>query len=169
MDKQQKAKLIKQFGKKSLPIRIMESDLFDWNPSKRLTLLVIALGTRSNDEAWVQEDCPWSAEDMVGWCDMSQWRISLRVGKSESQVHRDIIDFEKQGIIKVERWVDSNHANHDRYQINEAVIDEHQRPEQKPTVERPSRYKVKRHGNKGSFTARNQPRTLSAAVAGMDE
>lgn len=168
MDKEQLAKLKKKFGKKSLPIRVQESSLYDWNPGARMTLLVIALGQRVNEDAWVQEDCPWTAEEMLGWCDMAQWRIALRAGKSESQVHRDIMQFEKDGVLRVERWVDSNHANHDRYQIVEAVVDENQRPEQKPTVERPNRYK-KARPKKGWFSSKNQPRRVAAAVAVMDE
>jgi hypothetical protein len=39
----------------------------------------------------------------------------------------------------------------------EAVLREHQRPEQSKEVERPSRYKVKRRANKGSFSHANQP------------
>ena len=149
--KKEKVKAImKARGKKdnSLPIMIMESDLYDHNPGARMTLLVLALGTRTNPEAWVQEDCPRTAEEMLGWCDMSQWRLSLRVGKSRSQVHRDIMMFEKDGVVKIDRWTDDNNANHDMYQINEDVIREHQRPAQKPDVVRQSRYKVKRGANR---------------------
>jgi hypothetical protein len=167
--KEQLKRLKKQFGKKSLPIRIMESSLYDWSPGTRLTLLVIALGTRTNDEAWLPEDMPDEMkEDALGWCYFSQWRMALRGGKSESQIHRDIIRFEKDGVIEVERWRDSNNVNHDRYRIVESVIDENQRPEQKPTVARPNRYKEPRP-KKGWFSSKNQPRRVSAAVAGMDE
>ena len=45
--------------KKTLPRLVLESELYDWNPGARMTLLVVALGTRSNlPEAWIQEDCP---------------------------------------------------------------------------------------------------------------
>src|SRR5271156_2857357 len=166
--KEQLKRLKKQYAKKSLPIRIMESSLYDWSPGTRLILLIIALGQRTNDEAWVPEDSPWTAEQMLGWCDQAQWRIALRAGKSESQVHRDIIQFEKDGVLEVERWRDSNNVNHDRYRIVEAVVDENQRPEQKPTVERPNRYKKPRP-KKGWFSSKNKPLRVSAAVAGMDE
>ena len=168
-EKKEKFKKLKnKFGKKSLPIRIMESSLYDWSPGTRLTLLIIALGQRTNDEAWVPEDSPWTAGQMLGWCDQAQWRIALRGGKSESQVHRDIIRFEKDGVLEVERWRDSNNVNHDRYRIVEAVVDGNQRPEQKPTVGRPNRYKEPRP-KMGWFSSKNQPRRVSAAVAGMDE
>ncbi len=44
--------LKKKFAKKnmSLPILIMESDFWDWNPTKRMLLLVIALGTCKEKE-----------------------------------------------------------------------------------------------------------------------
>jgi hypothetical protein len=149
---------------KSLSILIQECELYDWDSTTRLTLLVLCLGTRNKAEntdgskKWVQEDCPWDAEEMVGWCDFSQWRIALRVGKSEDRIQKVLSRLEKDGVITIERWTDSNNANHDRYQINEAVIRANQRPEQKRDVSRPSRYKVKRGANAGSFSSKNQPK-----------
>jgi hypothetical protein len=142
---------------KSLPILIQESQLYDWDSTARMTLLVLALGTRSNPEAWIQEDCPWTSEEMVGWCDMAQWRIALRVGKSENRIQKVLGMLEKDGVIVIERWTDSNMADHDRYQIVEHVVRENQRPEQRRGVERPDRYKVKRGANRGSFSHANQP------------
>jgi hypothetical protein len=142
---------------KSLRIKIQESDLYDWDTTARMTLLVIELGKRINEDAWVQEDCPWSAEEMIGWCDMAEWRLALRVGKSEDCIQKVIRRLEEDGVLIVERWTDSNGANHNRYQIVEAVVDEHQRLEQSRHVKRPSRYKVKREANKGSFSRQNQP------------
>ncbi len=140
----------------------MESDLYDWNPSARMTLLVLALGTRREKEdysdTFVQEDCPATAEELVGWCDMAQWRIALRVGKSDDQVGRDIKMFEQDGVITVRRWDDSNGAHHDMYMVNIAVVMEHERPAQKKNVKRPSRYKKPRKANKGSFSSTHQPK-----------
>jgi hypothetical protein len=153
---------------RSLSIKVQESDLYDWDSTARMTLLVIALGQRVNAEAWVQEDCPWSSVEMVGWCDMAQWRIALRVGKSENRIQKVIAKLEKDGVLLIERWRDSNNAEHDRYQIVEAVVDGHQRPEQRRGVERPDRYRVKRGANQGSFSTKNQPRRMAAAVR-MDE
>jgi len=168
MDKEQIKKLKRKHGKKSLPIRVMECELYDWKPGVRLTLLVLALGKRTDPEAWIQEDCPWTAEEMVGWCDMAQWRLALRVGKSEDQIGEDVAQFVRDGVVEMDEWTDSNNAKHNRYRIVEAVIDENQRQEQKKTVERPSRYKVKRGPNKGSFSYANQP-GKSRAVREMDE
>ena len=93
--KQEKlARLKKSVAKKenSLVIQIMESDLYDYNPGARMLLLVLALGTRTNEGAYLPEDMPqYMKEDKcIGWCDMSQWKLALRVGKSESQIQRDI-------------------------------------------------------------------------------
>lgn len=163
-------KLKKKFGKKSLPIRIMESDLYDWAPGVMMTLMVIALGQRSNPEAWIQEDCPLTAEEAIGWCDQAQWRIALRAKKSESQVQEDITRFEEDGVIEVMRWTDSNNVDHAMYRIIEAMVDSHQRPEQKRAVQRPSRYKTKRGKNSGSFSTQNQPgRRSKVAAAGVDD
>jgi len=82
MDKEQAAKLKKKFGKKSLSIRIQESDLYEYNPAANMLLMVICLGQRRVKRKlrrhWVQEDCPKTAEELVGWCDMAQWRLALR-------------------------------------------------------------------------------------------
>jgi hypothetical protein len=149
---------------KSLTIMIQESDLYDWDSSARLLLLVLHLGTRGKatnadgEEKWVQEDCPWSAEDMVGWCDMAQWRLALRVGISEDRIQKILARFENDKVIRMETWDDSNCAHHNRYQIIEATIRANQRPEQKRDVPRKPRYNVKRGANAGSFSSKNQPK-----------
>jgi hypothetical protein len=148
--------------KKSLPKLVQESQLYDQNPGRRMTLLVLALGTRNtatNEDGtpkWVQEDSPFTIEDMIGWCDFAQWRISLRVGKSKSQIQRDIMQFEKDGVISVRRWTDSNGIHHDMYQLNIPVIQKNQRPEQTENVQRPKRYKTP-NSNRGRYGKNNQP------------
>jgi hypothetical protein len=166
---EQLARLKKAAQKKimSLPIQIMESDLFDHNPGVQMTLMVIALGTRSNPEAWIQDDCPKTAEEMMGWCDLAQWRIALRAKKSESKVNRDILKFEEMGILEIERWDDDNNGHHAMYRISRDVIKEHQRPQKKDTPRAP-RYKVK-NPNRGRFSAKNQPKKVASGVAEMDE
>ena len=139
----------------------MESDLYDWNPGARMLLLVLALGTRTSLEAHFPEDCPFTKEECIGWCDQAQWRLMLRVGKSECQIHKDILMFEKGGVIEIRRWRDSNKCNHDMYKINVDVVNQHQRPKQKPDVERPPRYKTK-NSNRGRFTSENQPNRVDA-------
>ena len=160
--KKEKFKALKKaVAKKSLPILIMESDLWDWNPTKRMLLLVIALGTRKEkvnySDTFIQEDCPRNAEEMVGWCDMAQWRLAGRVGTTEGYVSQLLNEFETEGVLHIDRWDDDNHTRHSMYQIIEAVVREHQRPEQKIGMQRPPRYKVKRGPNKGSFSHANQP------------
>jgi hypothetical protein len=167
------ARLRKAHAKKttSIPILIMESNLYDWNPGRQMTLMVIALGTRTNPNAWIQEDAPLTAEQALGWCDMSQWRIALRAKKSESAVQKDIRQFEKDGVLEVKHWEDDNLTKHALYRINADVLRENARPAQKKNVERPKRYK-KSSPSRGRFTAENQPRrgkNKNAGVYEMDE
>jgi len=159
------AKVKKARDKKdmSLPIQIMESDLYDYNPGARMLLLVLALGTRTDPEAYAPDDCPYK-DDMVGWCDMSQWRLALRVGKSESQVYRDIQMFRKDGVVQARGWTDYNKADHLMYRIVEDVVREHQRPAQKPDVERKPRYE-KKAASRGWFSAKNQPKREEETMA----
>ena len=155
----------------SLPIRIQECELFDFDPTARMTLLVIALAQRKEKEdysdTWIQWDCPWTAEEMVGWCDFSQWRLSQRVGTTEKNLQRVIekLAAKDVGAVIVETWEDSNKAHHNRYKIVEDVIDANQRPEHEG-CKRPARYK-KKASSRGRFTSANQPnrvtpRTFSA-------
>lgn len=168
--KQEKlARLKKSVAKKenSLVIQIMESDLYDYNPGARMLLLVLALGTRTNEDAYVPEDSPYK-DDMLGWCDMSQWKLALRVGKSESQIQRDIKMFRKDGVVLGRGWTDSNEADHLMYKIMVDVVKKHQRPAQKKNVERPGRYKTK-NPNRGHFSKKKQPVKAMAASAGDNE
>jgi hypothetical protein len=170
--KQKAKRLLKEMGmeKMSLPIRIMESELFDWNPTARMTLLVIAMGQRTNEDAWLPDDLPDEMrETAMGWCYFSQWRIALRVGKTEDHIQRVITMLEKKGVIKKETWNDSNNCPHDRYKVVEVMVDDNQRPAQKRNVQRPARYRVKRGANKGSFSRTNQPGMKLADVVEDDE
>jgi hypothetical protein len=165
--KQKAKRLAKERGlvKHSLQIRIMESELFDYDPTARMTMLVISLGQRKEKEdysdTWIQEDCPWTAEEMVGWCDFSQWRLSQRVGTTEHNLQRVIEKLEAKGVIIIETWLDSNQARHNRYKIVEDKIDANQRPEHTKDVKRPARYR-KKASSRGRFTSENQPNRVNA-------
>jgi len=160
--KEQLARMRKAQAKKdmSISIQVQESDLYDHNPTARFLLLVIALGQRVNEDAYVPEDMPDEyRNDMLGWCDMAQWRLMLRTGlATEDQVQKYIKRFEEDGVILTRQWTDSNKAKHNMYKIVESKVKAHQRPSQSPKVERPSRYKKKRKANSGSFTKANQPK-----------
>lgn len=172
MAEEQKEKLNRLKKKhKSLPILLMESDLYDHNPGARMVLMVIALGARTNPDARVPEDMPDEfKDDLLGWCNRAEWGIALRSGKSEGQVQKDIQMFRRDCVIEVRTWRDSNNADHNLYKINTDVVKEHQRPSQKKNVKRPSRYKGKRGANKGSFSSKNQPDRYAAmaAIAGEE-
>ena len=146
---------------KTLPMLVMDSDVCDHNPTARMLLLCLALGTRSKADGWVPEDMPDEIkEDIVGWCDRSQWKLALRVGCCESTIQKLVTKLEKMGAIKIRRWVDDNEAEHALYKINREYFEAHQRPDfkRKKDVERPGRYKDgSRKANKGSFSKKNQP------------
>jgi len=158
---EQLARLKKSVAKKenSLVIQIMESDWYDFNPSRRFLLLIIALGQRTNPDAYLPDDMPdYMKEDKcLGWCDSSQWRLAIRRGNSESQVHKDIKQFRKDGVVQARGWTDENEAEHLMYRIVPEVIAAHKRPSQKKGVARPPRYKDKAP-TRGSFTSKNQPK-----------
>ena len=163
--------------RKSVPILIMESDLYDKKPAMQMTLMVIALAARSSDpdkKHVVPEDMPQEyKDDIAGWCDMAQWRIALRAKKSRSQVQRDLETMHNDGVIEVRTWEDSNNARHNMYKVNVEVLRERQR-KQTPNVERPSRYKDKAP-TRGRFTSKNQPKksgdkgVTRNPIAEMDE
>ncbi len=166
--KEQLARLKKSVAKKenSLVIQVMESDWYDHNPGRRFVLLAITYSLRTNEDAYVPPDCPYK-DDMLGWCDMSQWKIGLRVGKSESQVHRDIKKFREDGVVQSRSWEDDNGVEHAMYRIVPEMIASHQRPSQTKNVVRPPRYKSR--PKKGWFSAKNQPNKKAKSVAAGDE
>ncbi len=160
--KQEKlARLKKSVAKKenSLVIQIMESDWYDHCPSKRFLLTIIALGQRTNPDAYLPDDLPdhMKEDKCLGWCDSSQHRLAIRRGNLQSMVQKDIEEFRKDGVVQARGWTDDNGADHLMYRIVPEVIAAHQRPSQKPGVARPPRYKEKAP-TRGSFTSKNQPK-----------
>lgn len=142
---------------KHIIITVQEMEKYDWNPSMRFLLLILILGTRTDSEAWIQEDCPKSAAEMVGWCDMAQWRLAQRVGLTEDHVQGMLKQLEADGFIEIVVWTDSNNARHGMYRVIEDTIRANERPSHKSTTPRAPRYKEKRKANKGSFSYANQP------------
>ena len=108
-----------------------------------MLLLVLALGTRTNEDAYVPEDSQYK-DDMLGWCDMSQWKLALRVGKSESQVQRDIKMFRKDGVCLGADGRTTTKPTHLMYKIVVDVVKKHSVLLKKKDVERPGRYKTKK-------------------------
>ena len=155
---------------KSLGWRITDSDWYDWNSSARFLLTQIhVLGMKSEDSNYPNDAPPEYKADKIGWCWLSQARLGLKIGKSESQVQRLITMFRKDEVIFYRSWHDENMTLHSEYKINEAMIDAHQRPSQKPDVKRPPRTKEPRKPNVGSFSATNQPKMSAKKRAIMEE
>jgi hypothetical protein len=139
---------------RSLARKIAESSLYDWKPPARFLLTQIAVLAMADEDANYPVDAPDHFKaDKIGWCWMSQFRLSLRVGNSESQVHRLIKKFKEDGVILVRTWKDDHGTPHDEYQVVESVVDAFQRPNQNRGVERPkhSKRNYKAYNNKGSF------------------
>jgi hypothetical protein len=143
---------------KHILIAVQEIEKYDWHPAARLLLLILVMGTRNKADAWIQPDCRWTAEECVGWCDMSQWRLAQRTGLTERQVQRILDMFKADGAIERRHWRDSNGALHTQYRVNEEYIRLHERPSHKFNTPRPPRYKEgSRKANGTSFTRANQP------------
>ena len=142
---------------KSLGRKIVESELYEWNPTARFLLNQIAT-LRMDEDSNYPDDAPDEfKEDKEDWCWMSQFKLGLRIGASESTVHRLIQRFREDGVIFYREWYDNHGTPHAEYKINEKVLDAFQRPSQDRGVKRPPRYKEKRKANKGSFSYANQP------------
>jgi hypothetical protein len=139
--------------KKSLGRKIVESSLYDWNPTARSLLSQIAV-MRMDEDSNYPEDAPEKCKaDKKDWCWMSQHSLGLRIGSSESTVHRLIKRFRKDGTIFYREWFDDHGTPHAEYKINEKVFDANQRPSQSRGVERPKRSDrdYKAYNNKGAF------------------
>jgi hypothetical protein len=138
---------------RSLARKIAESSLYDWNATARFLLTQLAVLAMDKDDNYPDDAPDDFKADKEGWCWMSQFKLSLRVGKSESQIHRLLKQFKKDGVILVRAWLDDHNTPHDEYKVVESVVDAFQRPSQNRGVERPahSRRDYKGYDNKGSF------------------
>ena len=143
---------------KSLPRKIAESSLYDWNSTARFLLNQLAVMAMDEDSNYPDDAPPEFKADKKGWCWLAQYKLALRVGKSESQVQRLLTQFRKDGVILYRDWHDDNMTLHAEYKVVESVVDAYQRPNQSNDVARPARYKEKRKPNAGSFSAKNQPK-----------
>jgi Helix-turn-helix domain len=153
---------------KSLARKIAESSLYDWNPTARFLLTQLAVLAMDEDSSYPEDAPDEYHADKNGWCWMSQAKLALRIGRSESQVQRIIADkFRPDGVILYRDWRDSNNTLHAEYKVVEKVVDAYQRPSQNADVKRPSRYGTSRKG-----TAANQHRVggkFTKKTAVMDE
>ncbi len=141
-------KLEKEVAEKehSLPRKIVESSLYDWHPSARFLLTQLAVLAMDEDSDYPDEAPEKHKQDKVGWCWMSQAKLGLRVGLSESQVQRLLKQFLNDKVIDYRYWHDDHHAMHAEYKVKEDVVDAYQRPSQNYDVERPPRYQKSRKG-----------------------
>lgn len=138
---------------KSLAWKVTDSSLYDWNSTARFLLTQLAVLAMDEDSNYPEDAPPEFQADKEGWCWMAQDKLMLKIGKSESTVHRLIKRFRKDGVILYRDWYDSNMTHHAEYKVVESVVDAFQRPSQKADVERPpaSKRDYKTYDNKGAF------------------
>jgi hypothetical protein len=168
-----KPKAVRAKRPKSLTIKVQEMEKYDWNPSMRYLLLILVLGTRREKEdysdTWVPENSPWTAEEMVGWCDQSQWRLAQRVGLTTDHINKMLAQLELDGFIIKEEWTDPDTmTKHCRYQVVEVTVDANQRPSHTAKTKRGPRFSKPRKANKGSFSKTNQPKISDTRRAIME-
>ena len=156
---------------KGLLIQIQEMEAYDWNPAMRYLLFIIAFGTRKAKDDYEDTWAPtgWTAKEMVGWCDMAQWRLAQRVGLTEGRINQMLKQLEKKGFIEIEGWTDPDTGKlHCRYRVIPEKVEAEQRKEHSRRAQRGPRTSKPRKGNKGSFSKSNQPK-LSASQRAIRE
>lgn len=110
---------------------------------------------------------------MVGWCDMSQWRLAQRVGVTEDHMGRMLRTLESKGFIEKEGWTDPDTRKlHCRYRVVPEMIATNQRKEHSRRAARNLRYAPgSRKATPGSFSKTNQPKisALQRAIREEDD
>lgn len=141
---------------KGLHRLIVESSLYDMNPTARFLLCEIAV-MRMDEDSSYPHDAPDSFKaDKVDWCWLSQPKLALRIGVSLSTVEKLIARFIKEGTIKPRYWRDEpGKTLHAEYKVVPEIFAAHQRPNQRYDQKRPSRYAEGSRKGKGGSKARN--------------
>jgi len=159
----------------SLTIKLQEISAYEYNPSMRYLLMIIHLGTRrakdNYDNTWAPTG--WTAEEMVGWCDFSYWKLAGRLGLTEDHTGRMMRQAEEDGWVKIEQWRDPDTGKwHARYRLIPEMVEANQREEWSPNMKRGDRYaEGSRKGktNAGSFSKSNQPKISALQKAIREE
>src|SRR5579863_5915601 len=140
-------------------IRIGQSDLYDWQETRRAVLKEIAFLQVNDEKTKVPDHSPFKGR-YTGWCYASQKFIACRVGCSERWVRDCVKVFEKDGVIETRTWTDHLGYPHKEYHVIEDVVTARQRP--KGYLEE-DRNRPQRGGNKkanaGSFKLGNKARS----------
>lgn len=140
-------------------IRIGQSDLYDWQETRRAVLKEIAFLQVNDEKTKVPDNSPFKGR-YTGWCYASQKFIACRTGCSERWVRDCVKVFEEDGVIETRTWTDHLGYPHKEYHVIEDVVTAHQRP--KEYLEE-DRNRPQRGGNKkanaGSFKLGNKARS----------
>lgn len=140
-------------------IRIGQSDLYDWQETRRAVLKEIAFLQVNDEQTKVPEHSPFKGQ-YTGWCYASQKFIACRVGCSDRWVRDCVKVFKADGVIETRTWTDHLGYPHTEYHVEEDAVTAHQRKEDylEENRERPRRGGNKA-ANKGSFKKGNKARS----------
>jgi hypothetical protein len=144
-------------------IAVADSDLYDWDVTRRSLLLMIAF-METQDEDKKPEGSEFT--DYVGWCWASQRFLANRVGTGEDYISECTRLFEKDGVIETREWTDGWGYPHTEYRVNRAKIDEHKRPD---GYMKKHRKRPRRGGNKAANQGSFKPGNTAASTAGEEE
>jgi hypothetical protein len=136
-------------------IAVGDSDLYDYEVTRRAVLREIAFMEQQDEDKKTPEDSPF-AGDYVGWCWASQRFLANRAGTTDDYVHECVKLFEKDGVIEVREWTDTMGYPHTEYRIIREKVDAHKRPDGFMKIERKKpRQGGSKKANAGSFKAGN--------------
>jgi len=138
-------------------IAVGESDLYDYDVTRRAVLKEIAFMQQKDEDKKTPEGSPFT--DYVGWCWASQRYIAARVGTTDGYVQQSTTLFEKDDVIECREWTDEWGTNHTEYRIKREKVDEHKRPEGHLKKERK---RPRRGGNKSANTGSFRPGNTAA-------
>lgn len=140
-------------------IRIGQSDLYDWQETRRAVLKEIAFLQVNDEKTKVPANSPFKGR-YTGWCYASQKFIACRAGCSERWVRDCVKVFEEDGVIETRTWTDHLGYPHKEYHVIEDVVTARQRPKEylEEDRNRPQRGGNKK-ANSGSFKLGNKARS----------
>jgi hypothetical protein len=153
-------------GELGLSIRIGTSTLYDFKPTMKSLLLMIAfMSVKGEGIRMKPRDKSRERIDYNGWCWASEKYLAMRCGISERTVRRLIDKLKKDTVIEVRTWRDSWGRPHNEYRIIEAEVDAAQREFDQPRAK--CEWRV-RKANSGTFSKTHQPKRGKALATSND-
>jgi hypothetical protein len=131
-------------------IQVRDSDLYDWDTTRRAVLMNIAFMECTEEKNILKyvEGSPFlDPMDYLGWCVASQRFLANATGTTENYVSKCVQLFKEDGVIEVRHWTGLNGHIHDEYRLNADVVQAHKRPANYMQYERK---RPRRGGNKAA-------------------